>query len=116
MDKLTTFNQSLHLTEEQRDDIRQLAAVGLSPREIAAGADLTAEQTREFVEQAATPGSEPARLIAEGRAAGVAGPQVKMQQAASAGNIEAIKQLQKTQAANQFKTLLLNMDDDELQC
>ena len=49
----------------------------------------------------------------EGRANGIASPQMKLQQAANAGNIDAIKTLQKLQQANRFNELIYYMDDDE---
>ena len=52
------------------------------------------------------PGSPVARLIAEGRANGIATPQMKLQEAAAAGNIDAIKVLQKLQEQNRFNELV----------
>ena len=66
-----------------------------------------------FVALADIPGSPVARLIAEGRANGIATPQMKLQEAAAAGNIDAIKVLQKLQEQNRFNELVYYMDNDE---
>ena len=101
------------IPESKKEDIRKLAAVGLSPREIVALAELTPDEATVFLTLASVPGSPVDLLLSEGRAAGVAIPQIKLQEAATAGNIDAIKALQKLQALNRFNEFLNNMDDDE---
>lgn len=101
------------LTAEQEDDIRKLAAVGLTPDQIAAAMELPAPAAAVFVALADVAGSAVARLIAEGRANGIAAPQQKLQEAATAGNIDAIKELRKLQRENRFNELVYYMDDDE---
>jgi hypothetical protein len=38
---------------------------------------------------------------------------MKLQQAAAAGNVEAIRELQKLQRRNRYNELITHMDDDE---
>ncbi len=59
------------------------------------------------------PGSPLALMLAAARAEGIATPQIKLQEAATAGNIDAIKELQKIQARNRFNELVNYLDDDE---
>ena len=108
VDALPVFPESV------KNDILQLAAVGLTAEQIAVAAELEPDLATAFVTLAKVPGSRVARLIDEGRANGVAAPQMKLQAAAAAGNIDAIKTLLKLQRENRFKELLAYMDDDEL--
>ena len=101
------------LTDEQKEDIAKLAACGQSADLIAAAIELPPEQSALFVALADVKGSTVNRMIAEGRANGIATPQIKLQEAAAAGNIDAIKELQQMQRDNRFNELLKNMDDDE---
>lgn len=101
------------IPESKKEDIRKLAAVGMSARDIAVMAELTPDEATVFLSLADITGSPVDRLLAEGRAAGTAAPQIKLQEAAAAGNIDAIRALQKIQAMNRFNELLNNMDDDE---
>lgn len=91
----------------------QLAAVGMAPRDIAVTLELPRERRMAFCMLAETPGSEINLLIVAGRANGRATPQIKLQEAADAGNIDAIKALQDLQYDNRYIELVSNMDDDE---
>lgn len=95
-------------------EVLRLAAVGLSASRIAAALGLEPRDALRFIALAEMPGSCVARIIEEGRANGTAAPQLKLQEVARAGNIDAIKTLQKIQGVNRFNELLTNMDDDEL--
>lgn len=103
----------LALTKEHEDDILKLAAVGLSPAEIAAAVELDTRTAMLFVALAEVPGSNVSLMLARGRAIGRATPQMKLQEAANAGNIDAVKTLQKIQKENRFQELVNNMDNDE---
>lgn len=101
------------IPDEKKEEIMQLAAVGLTPAQIAAAMEYPPAAAAAFMALADVPGSTVARLIMEGRANGIAAPQIKLQQAANAGNIEAVKTLQKLQQNNRFNELIYYMDDDE---
>lgn len=101
------------ISKKEEEEIMQLAAVGFMPREIAVAMEWPREKRAAFCLLANTPGSEVAMLIAAGKAVGRADPQIKLQEAAKAGNIDAIKTLQKLQANNRFNELVNHMDDDE---
>lgn len=101
------------ISQSEEKEIMQLAAVGFMPKEIAVAMEWPREKRVAFCLLANTPGSEVAMLIASGRAIGRADPQKKLQEAATAGNIDAIKTLHKLQANNRFNELVNNMDDDE---
>lgn len=103
----------LALTKEHEDDILKLAAVGLSPAEIAAVVELDTRTAMLFVALAEIPGSNVSLMLARGRAIGRATQQIKLQEAATAGNIDAVKTLQKIQKENRFQELVNNMDNDE---
>lgn len=103
----------LVLTKEHEADIMKLAAVGLSPAEIAAAVELGTRNALLFVALAEVPGSNVSLMLAQGRAIGRATPQMKLQEAANAGNIDAVKTLQKIQKENRFQELVNNMDNDE---
>lgn len=101
------------ISKKEEDEIMQLAAVGFMPRDIAVAMEWPREKRVAFCLLADTPGSEVAMLIAAGKAVGRADPQIKLQEAAKAGNIDAIKALHKIQANNRFNELVNHMDDDE---
>lgn len=92
----------------------QLAAVGFMPHEIAVAMEWPRDRRVAFCILADIPGSEISMMIAAGRALGRAEPQRKLQEAAKAGNIDAIKTLQALQANNRFNELVTHMDNDEL--
>lgn len=101
------------LTGAEETEIMKLAAVGFTPYEIAVSMEWPRERRAAFCILAKVPGSEIYLLITAGRANGRAKPQIKLQEAAQAGNIEAIKALQNLQRTNRFNELVNNMDDDE---
>ncbi len=101
------------LTSKEEEEVLKLAAVGLMPVEIAMSMEWPRERRAAFCALANIPGSDIAVLIASGRASGRTTPQVKLQEAAAAGNVDAIRTLQKLQANNRFNELVNNMDDDE---
>lgn len=101
------------ISDDKKEEILRLAAVGLTPAQIAAAMEYPPDVAAAFVALADVPDSTVARLIAEGRANGIATPQMKLQEAAAAGNIDAIKALQKLQTVNRFNELIYYMDDDE---
>lgn len=103
----------ISLTKAEETEVMKLAAVGFMPHEIAVSMEWTRERRAAFCILANMPGSEISLLITAGRATGRAQPQIKLQEAAQAGNIEAIKALQNLQRANRFNELVNNMDDDE---
>lgn len=101
------------LTSKEETEIMKLAAVGFMPHEIAVSMEWPHERRAAFCILANLSGSAVSALITAGRATGRAQPQIKLQEAAQAGNIEAIKELQKLQRINRFNELVNNMDDDE---
>lgn len=101
------------LTKEQETDILKLAAVGLQPGDIAVAVELEPRDAMMFVALSEVPGSQVSRLMAQGRAIGRSTPQLKLQEAANAGNIDAVKTLQKIQKENRYQELVNNMDNDE---
>lgn len=110
---LTRVNELCRLTADEEAQVMKLAAVGLLPRDIAVAMEWPRERRRAFCALAEFADTEIANLIASGRAVGRAQPQIKLQEAAAAGNVEAVKALQALQAANRFNELLTLMDDDE---
>lgn len=114
-DKLTPTAAAalLSLSTTDEEEIMKLAAVGFMPTEIAVAMEWNREKRAVFVALASVPGSDVANMIAAGRATGKAKPQIKLQEAASAGNVEAIKELQKLQARNTFMERMTYIDDDE---
>lgn len=104
---------ALALTSKEETEIMKLAAVGFMPHEIAVSMEWPRERRAAFCILANIPGSAVSALITAGRATGRAQPQIKLQEAAQAGNIEAIKALQNLQRINRFNELVNNMDDDE---
>ncbi len=112
-DEAQMIPATLKLTAEQEQEVMQLAAVGLMPREIAVALELEVAAAMEFCRRAALPGDHLNRLMLSGRANGKATPQIKLQEQAAAGNIDAIKLLQQIQDENRFNELLASIDDDE---
>lgn len=101
------------LTAEQEQEVMKLAAVGLQPREIAMALELGPSEAASFCARAPMPGEKIHALIMTGRANGKATPQIKLQEQAMAGNIDAIKLLQQIQDENRYNELLAGIDDDE---
>lgn len=104
----------LKLTPEQEADAAKLSAVGVNAADIAAALELPPVQTMLFRREAERLGSPIQRLIAMGRVNGASTPQMKLHDAATTGNVQAIIALRKLQDANRFNTLVENMDNDEL--
>lgn len=100
-------------SEEQLDDLRRLAATGMSAKDIAGMLELSDKDVAQFVEMASMPLSRIARLIAEGRAYGTAQPQLNALEAAEGGNLQAVHILMKYQDRNRFRELIASADDDE---
>lgn len=111
----TAVSQSLQLSlsPDDKEEVMKLAAVGFMPTEIAVAMEWPREKRVVFAALADVPGSEVATLIESGRANGRAAPQIKLQEAAAAGNVEAIRELQKLQARNLFIERMTGIDDDE---
>ena len=101
------------LTTKEEEDVYKLASAGMRPAEIAVSMEWPPERRRAFCIIAELPGSPLALMLAAARAEGIATPQIKLQEAATAGNIDAIKELQKIQARNRFNELVNYLDDDE---
>ncbi len=111
-DNITKYPE-FPLTKEEEDNIYKLASAGMRSAEIAVSMKWPPERCRAFCIIAELPGSSLALMLAAARAEGIAAPQIKLQEAATAGNIDAIKALQKIQARNRFNELVNYMDDDE---
>jgi hypothetical protein len=101
------------LEKKDEKDVMQLAAVGMLPRDIAVALEMSSERRELFCLLAETPGTNVNLLISAGRANGIAMPQIKLQEAAKAGNIDAIKALKQYQAQNRYNELVSNLDNDE---
>lgn len=104
---------AFYLTTGEEVELMNLAAVGFTPKEIAAAMKWPRGRRSTFCRLAEYPGSDVASLIAAGRAEGRSMPQTKLREQAKTGNVEAIKELQTIQARNRFNELVSNMDDDE---
>ena len=101
------------LEENEVKEVQKLAAVGLAPENIALAMGWGYAKRRAFVILADVPASDVAVAIAQGRAAGLASPQIKLQEAAAGGNIEAAKAIREILEGNRFANLMASMDDDE---
>lgn len=112
-DFLTATAKQLALTPTEETEAAKMAAVGLSPRDIAVALDMDKTRRELFCLLAEIPNSAVEVLITSARAEGRVAPQIKLQEAAAAGNIEAIRTLDKVQRANQLTDLIRRMDDDE---
>lgn len=101
-------------TEEQAEDIKRLAALGFTPKKIAIAMGLERDEMLLFLRDAATPGTAVAVLMLQAVTQTKAAPQIKLHEAAEAGNVDAIKLLQDVQRRNQFNNIIDQMDDEEL--
>lgn len=101
------------LTTKEKEDVCKLASTGMRTAEIAVSMKWPPERRRIFCIIAELPGSPLALMLVAARAEGISTPQIKLQEAATAGNIDAIKELQKIQARNRFNELVNYLDDDE---
>ena len=100
--------------EEQAADIKRLAALGYTPKQMAVALGLDTADALLFLRDAATPATAVAALMRQAITETAAAPQVKLHEAAEAGNVDAVKELQKVQRRNEFNRLIEQMDDDEL--
>ncbi|MBO5054552.1 MAG: hypothetical protein J6C44_10045 [Muribaculaceae bacterium] len=105
--------ETLNLVQKEEDEVARLSALGLSPRDIAVAMELNPTRRAAFIALASIPGTEVARLIEMGRANGRITPQLKLQEAAATGNIEAIRTLDKIQRNNRYNEFIHQLDDDE---
>ena len=78
------------LTTKEEEDVYKLASAGMRSAEIAVSMEWPPERRRAFCIIAELPGSPLALMLAAARAEGIATPQIKLQEAATAGNIDAI--------------------------
>ena len=101
-------------TEEQAEDIKRLAALGFTPKKIAIAMGLERDEMLLFLRDAATPGTAVAVLMLQAVTQTEAAPQIKLHEAAEAGNVDAIELLQDVQRRNQFNNIIDQMDDEEL--
>lgn len=113
MTDTTDINRIFNLSEKEEEDVLKMAAVGLMPSEIAAAMEWPVERQVQFCFLAQFKESQIGLLIAAGKATGRIQPQIKLQEAATAGNLDAVKTLIKVQAGNRFNELVTYMDDDE---
>ena len=100
--------------EEQAEDIKRLAALGFTPKKIAIAMGLERDEMLLFLRDAAVPGTAVAVLMLQAVTQTKAAPQIKLHEAAEAGNVDAIKLLQDVQLRNQFNNIIDQMDDEEL--
>jgi ParB-like chromosome segregation protein Spo0J len=99
--------------EEQAADIKRLAALGFTAKNIAVALGLERDEMLLFLRDAATPGTAVAVLMLQAVTQTQAAPQIKLHEAAEAGNVDAVKLLQDVQRRNQFNNMIEQMDDDE---
>lgn len=104
---------ALIFTDEQKQDIEKLATIGFSPADIAAAIKLAPLDALVFVSLADVPGSSVSLMLTRARAIGKSTSQIKLYEAAAAGNIDAAKALQKLSRDNRLQELITNMDNDE---
>ncbi|MDE5750102.1 MAG: hypothetical protein K2H87_04965 [Duncaniella sp.] len=102
------------LPEGMEERISELAAMGLTPAEIAAASGMVPGVAEVFVELADEPGSPVANLIDGARLNGFIEPQRTILAAVAKGDLEASKTLREIQAENRLRELIAYMDDDEL--
>lgn len=98
---------------EQRDDVKRLASLGYRPVEIAVSLGLDQQKTAAFIRDADTPGTTVSTLIREGLLVTKAAPEVKLHEAAEAGNVDAIKELNIVNFRHAYARTLEEMDEDE---
>lgn len=99
---------------EQRDDVKRLASLGYRPVEIAVSLGIPAEDRGNFVRDATTPGTTAYELIKEGVLVTRAAPEVKLHQAAEAGNVDAIKELNIVHFRHAYNQMIDDMDADNI--
>ena len=99
---------------EQRDDVKRLASLGYRPTEIAVALGLEGEDALNFIKDAGTPGATAFQLIKEGILVTKAAPEVKLHEAAEAGNVDAIKELNIVNFRHAYNRMIDEMDDDNM--
>lgn len=99
---------------QQQEDVRRLASLGYSPKEMAVSLGLSREEAEIFVRDSETAGTAVNFLIWEGILVARAAPEIKLHEAAESGNVEAVKQLEAMRKRHAFERLIEQMDDDEL--
>ncbi|MBE6305696.1 MAG: hypothetical protein E7082_07280 [Bacteroidales bacterium] len=102
-----------HLTPDEEEKICRLAYTGMPPNEIAVAMGWPMERRRAFLILAEIPASPLAMMLDAAFADGTLELQLKLKNAVLSGNIEAIRELQKLQGRNRFKSLINYLDDDE---
>ena len=99
---------------EQRDDVKRLASLGYRPLDIAVSLGLSEDDRRNFVTDAARPGTTVFELIKEGVLVTRAAPEVKLHEAAEAGNVDAIKELNIVNFRHAYNQMIDDMDADNI--
>ena len=99
---------------EQREDVKRLASLGYRPAEIAIALGLSGEDGINLVRDAETPGTTVFQLIREGLLVTKAAPEVKLHEAAEAGNVDAIKELNIVNFRHTYNRMIDEMDEDNM--
>lgn len=94
-------------------EVMKYAALGMSPNDIGLAMEWPRNKRRVFCWLADMPGSPVAEAIAMGRINGRTTPQIKLQESAYAGNIDAAKALVDIQAKNRLASIISQLDEDE---
>ena len=101
---------SFFLTDEQREDIQRMAALGYSPKEIAIYIGIDAAP---FTADAYIEGTTINGLIRQGILVSKANPEIQLHKQAEEGNIIAIQQLEKVNRRRTFEIIVEQIDEDE---
>lgn len=104
---------SVYIPTEKRDDIQRLSALGYQPCDIAIAICLDQEDVDLFVYDSKIPGTTVYALIQNGIIITRAAPEAKLHEAAEAGNVDAIKELDVVRRRHVFEKLITDMDNDE---
>ena len=99
---------------EQREDVKRLASLGYRPAEIAVSLGLSGEDAQNLIKDAGTPGTTVFQLIREGILVTKAAPEVKLHEAAEAGNVDAIKELNIVNFRHAYNQMIDDMDADNI--
>lgn len=101
------------LTDNQKEEIRRLAALGYNASDIALYLELSPEARVLFEVSADVVGTAVHTLIHEGVLVSRATPEIKLHEAAEGGNLDAIKQLEEIRKRRAFDNLIDDMDEYE---
>lgn len=101
---------SFFLTDEQREDIQRMAALGYSPKEIAIYIGIDAAS---FTADAYIEGTTINGLIRQGILVSKANPEIQLHKQAEEGNIIAIQQLEKVNRRRTFEIIVEQIDEEE---